>query len=210
MHSHPDDQAAPGPTAVTARRNSLCSPRAWSTLAITASTSEPDRPRRRRKVRPAPYRWPRRTYRHPHQGGIVSHDQQHDPSTCVDCISQTAYEIGYAACWGDTVNKVLTLADCEGPIKAIQWLRQESEARRVVADEVPAPIPPEPPRPPRSSQEEAALILQAAMLSCFPEHLRCSPRPLRKPSATTEPRPGNKSADRRTRHRIEPSGRPAD
>ena len=98
----------------------------------------------------------------------MSHDQHHDPSTCVDCISQTAYEIGYAACWGDTLNKMLTLADCEGPIKAIQWLRQESEARRVVAEEVPAAIPPEPSRPPRSPQEEAALLLQAAMLSCFP------------------------------------------
>jgi hypothetical protein len=140
----------------------------------------------------------------------LRHDQHHDPSTCVDCISQNAYEMGYAACWGDTLNKVLTLADCEGPNKAIQWLRQESEARRAVADEVPAPIPPEPPRRSRSPQEEAALLLQAAMLSCFPEHLRCPARPLRKPSATTEPLLGNKSADRRARHRMEPSGRQAD
>ena len=98
----------------------------------------------------------------------MSHDQHHDPSTCVDCISQTAYEIGYAACWGDTLNKMLTLADCEGPIKAIQWLRQESEARRVVAEEAAAAIPPEPSRPPRSPQEEAALLLQAAHAQLLP------------------------------------------
>ena len=69
----------------------------------------------------------RSTYRH--QGGIVNHDQHHDPSTCVDCISQTAYEKGYAACWDDTLNTVLTLADREGPLRAIRWLRQESEAQ---------------------------------------------------------------------------------